>query len=347
MVSSTRRSAPARESAASAAAAAPRPPLPWLDAPLAQVLATQRAHALLVYGPQGVGQLDFALGLARAWLCETPAAARPQGLACGHCAACHLVDERSHPDLRLIVPEAQRAEAGLPVDEAGSDDEGKKRKPSREIKVDQIRTALNFAELTAGRAAHKVLVLFPAEAINPIAANALLKTLEEPGAMRFVLASGAPQALLPTIRSRCQAVQLQMPTREEALAWLGAQGVADAAVLLDAAGGQPQAALALHAAGLDAAAWRQFPQWAAQGQAAPVAGWPLPLLIDALAKLCHDRALVTLGQPARYFAHSELRAGNLDALTRWAADLRRRSRVAEHPFSAGLAVEALMLQARL
>ena len=69
MVSSTRRSAPARESAASAAV--PRPPLPWLDAPLAQVLATQRAHALLVYGPQGVGQLDFALGLARAWLCET------------------------------------------------------------------------------------------------------------------------------------------------------------------------------------------------------------------------------------------------------------------------------------
>lgn len=329
--------------------AAAGPTWPWLRTALAETLATQRAHALLVHGPQGVGQMAFAIEMARSWLCEAPQAERPHGLACGRCKSCHLVDERTHPDMRLVVPEALRAQAGLQADEGGSDDDSgsKKRKPSREIKVDQIRTALNFAELTAGRAAHKVLVLHPAEAINPIAANALLKTLEEPGAMRFVLASGAPQALLPTIRSRCQAVQLQMPTRDEALTWLGAQGVADAAVLLDVAGGQPQAALALHAAGLDAAAWRQFPQWAAQGQAAPVAGWPLPLLIDALGKLCHDRALVTLGQSARYFAHSELRAGDLEALTRWAAELRRRSRVAEHPFSAGLAVEALMLQARL
>ncbi|HNG82008.1 MAG TPA: DNA polymerase III subunit delta', partial [Burkholderiaceae bacterium] len=222
MVTSTRRSPAAREAARDDAP--PRPPLPWLDDALAQALATQRAHALLVHGPEGVGQLDFALGLAKAWLCETPAGERDRGLACGRCAGCHLVDERTHPDLRLVVPEAMRAEAGLPGDDAGSDEDGKKRKPSREIKVDQIRTALEFAELTSGRASHKVLVIHPAEAINPIAANALLKTLEEPGALRFVLASGAAQALLPTIRSRCQAVRLQMPPREAALAWLAAQG---------------------------------------------------------------------------------------------------------------------------
>lgn len=343
MVTSTRRSPSPREAASDAPA---RPPLPWLDDALAQALATQRAHALLVHGPEGVGQLDFALGLAKAWLCETPQGERDRGLACGRCAGCHLVDERSHPDLRLVVPEAMRAEAGLPGDDAGSDEDGKKRKPSREIKVDQIRTALEFAELTSGRASHKVLVIHPAEAINPIAANALLKTLEEPGALRFVLASGAAQALLPTIRSRCQALRLQMPPREAALAWLAAQGVADAAVLLDAAGGQPQAALALHAAGLDAAAWRQFPTWAAQGQSQPVAAWPLPLLVDALAKLCHDRALVSLGLPARYFPHGEVRPGDVEALARQAAELRLRSRVSDHPFSAALAAEALMLQAR-
>ena len=93
--------------------------LPWLQAPLARTLASARAHhALLVQGPAGVGQLAFALELARAWLCEHPGGARG-GPACGQCRSCHLVDERSHPDLRLIVPEAQRAEAGLPAETLG------------------------------------------------------------------------------------------------------------------------------------------------------------------------------------------------------------------------------------
>lgn len=341
MVSTTRRPAAVRE----ASEPAPRPALPWLDTPLAQTLATQRAHALLVHGPQGVGQFDFALGLAKAWLCEAAPAQRPQGLACGHCAACHLVEERSHPDLRLIVPEFLRSEAGLPTEDGGSDEDGKKRKPSREIKVDQIRSALEFAELTAGRARLKVLVLQPAEAINPIAANALLKTLEEPGELRFVLACGAAQALLPTIRSRCQAVRLQMPDRAVAVGWLAAQGIRDAEVLLDAAGGQPQAALGLHRAGLDAETWRQFPGWAVQGQTAAVSGWPLPVLVDALAKLCHDRALVGLGLPPRYFPHSDVKAGESGEMARWAARLREHARVAEHPFSAALATEALMIEA--
>lgn len=341
MVSSTRRPAASRE-----AAATPSPGLlPWLADPLAQALATQRAHALLVHGPQGVGQFHFALGLAQAWLCETPAERRDRGLACGHCAACHLVDERSHPDLRVVVPELLRAEAGLEAEEAGSDDDGRKRKPSREIKVDQIRAALDFAELTAGRAAHKVLLLYPAEAINAVAANALLKTLEEPGALRFVLASGAAQQLLPTLRSRCQAIALPMPAREAALAWLQAQGVPDAEVLLDAAGGQPQAALALQGAGIDAAACRLFPQRVAQRDAAALSGWPLPLLVDALARLCHDRALLGLGLRPRFFPHGELRAADPQAMARQAEALRRHARHAEHPFSAALAVEALLIAA--
>ncbi|HMY99095.1 MAG TPA: DNA polymerase III subunit delta', partial [Burkholderiaceae bacterium] len=90
----------------------------------------------------------------------------------------------------------------------------------------------------------------------------------------------------------------------------------------------------------------QFPTWAAQGQSQPVAAWPLPLLVDALAKLCHDRALVSLGLPARYFPQGDVRPGDVDALTRQAAELRRRARVSDHPFSAALAAEALMLQAR-
>ena len=94
--------------------------LPWLAEPLRRTLGGPSAHhALLVQGPAGVGQLEFALGLAGAWLCEQP---RP--LACGVCPSCHLVAQRSHPDLRLIVPQALRAEAGLPDDGTGTADEG-------------------------------------------------------------------------------------------------------------------------------------------------------------------------------------------------------------------------------
>ncbi|HQY09745.1 MAG: DNA polymerase III subunit delta' [Leptothrix sp. (in: Bacteria)] len=355
MVSSTRRSPTPRAAEPRAQTDAPRELLPWLAEPLRHTLATQQAHALLLQAPPGVGQFDFAVELARAWLCETPQDQRRvpgrEGLACGHCSSCHLVDERSHPDLRLLVPEALRAEAGLPVEEGGSDaeGEGRKRKPSREIKVDQVRAALDFAELTAGRARLKVLLLHPAEAMNAVAANALLKTLEEPGALRFVLSCGSTDSLLPTIRSRCQAVRLLPPAREQALVWLQSRGVGDAQeaqVLLDACGGRPLEALQRQREGMDAQAWRQFPQWVASGQSAAVSGWPLPVLVEALSKLCHDRSLVSLGLAPRYFTRSELAAGDLDQLTAWAAQLRRHARVAEHPFSAGLAVEALMLGGR-
>ncbi len=334
---------PAAESVARPAAA----DLPWLTAPLAEALAQQRAHALLVHGPEGVGQFEFALALVKSWLCETPLAERPQRLACGHCASCHLVDERAHPDLRLIVPEALRDAAGLGGDDTGTDDDGKKRKPSREIKVEQIRAAVDFSALTAARGGVRVMLVHPAEALNHIAANALLKTLEEPpGALRFVLSSGAPQSLLPTIRSRCQALSLHAPDAAPALQWLQAQGVADADVLLNATGQQPLEALAQARAGRDAAAWRAFPQQVVQGDVAALAAWPLPLVVDALQKLCHDRLLLSVGQPPRYFTHSDLRGGDVAALTAWAAALRRHASHADHPWHAGLALEALLLQAQ-
>jgi DNA polymerase III subunit delta' len=117
-------------------------------------------------------------------------------------------------------------------------------------------------------------------------------------------------------------------------------------VVLDAAGGQPQAALAWHRAGLDAVAWRQFPRWAERGESQPVAAWPLPVLVDALARLCHDRVRVSVGEAARFFPDAALPRGDVQALLRWSAALRRHARVADHPYSAALAAEALMLEAR-
>jgi DNA polymerase-3 subunit delta' len=322
--------------------------LPWLQAPLVHALRSQHAHALLVHGPEGVGQMEFALGLGLAWLCESPQAERLEGLACARCTSCHLAQQRSHPDLRLLVPEALRAEAGLEADDAATDDDGKKRKPSREIKVDQVRAALHFSELTAGRSGAKVLVVHPAEALNPIAANALLKTLEEPpGSLRFVLSCGAPQRLLPTIRSRCQAIHLGLPPRGQALAWLGEHGMADAAALLDACGGQPLQALAQARAGRDATAWQKLPQQILAGDAAALADWPLPVLIDALGKLCHDRALMVVGAAPRFFPGWRPDGQpTVATLTQCAAELRQRARHAEHPWHAGLAVETLVQQVR-
>jgi DNA polymerase-3 subunit delta' len=336
--------APLADASATGRAALP----PWLRAALAEALRTQRAHALLVHGPSGVGQFEFAMALARAWQCETPLPERPDGSACGHCAACQLNHVGNHPDLRVVVPEALRTELGLDAGAeegpADGEDGRKGRKPSREIKVEQVRAALAFSELTTGRGGSKVVVLFPAECMNTVSANALLKTLEEPpGAMRFVLACGNVSSLLPTIRSRCQGVRLALPPAEAATTWLAEAGLAEPEVMLAAAGGQPQRALARAAEGLDAQTWQSIPQWVAAGQVGTLVEWPLPAVVDALQKLCHDQARLAVGAAVRYFPG--LRAPpalDLERLTAWAAELRTFARHAEHPLNAGLAIEALV-----
>ena len=175
----------------------------WLDAPLAQGL-SMRAHALLLHAPGALGQFDLAIGLARAWLCETPI----HGWACGTCASCRLMDGHSHPDFHLLLPDAMRPGLGWASAEAdgGDDGEGKsKAKPSREIKVLALRAAIDWSHRTSARGGAKVLVIHPAEAMNPVTANAVLKTLEEPpGRLRLLLTAADPEALLPTVRSRCQ-----------------------------------------------------------------------------------------------------------------------------------------------
>lgn len=321
--------------------------LPWVADIAADLLRTQRGHALLLNGPDGIGQLQLALTVAKAWLCGADEAVRDRGLACGHCSACHLVDQRTHPDLRVIVPEVLREEAGFPVDESStSSDDGKKRKPSREIKVDQVRSALGFGELTAGLGALKVLIVHPAEAVNDVSANALLKTLEEPqGSMRFILTTAAIHQLLPTIRSRCQTVHLTMPDPTQAQAWLVGQGVsaADAQVLLSAAGGQPLLAQSHLAQGRTAAVWREFPALVARQEAAALAAWPLPVLVDALQRLCHDLLSVAVGAPPRYFASlSSSVPRDLGRLLPWSRDLQAWARHAEHPWNAPLSLEAIL-----
>ena len=328
-------------------------PLPWLATVLRETLQTRRAHALLLHGPQGVGQFDLATTIAQAWLCEADdesnAVAESQARPCGVCASCRLVQARSHPDLLVLLPEALREPlgwAGADGDEVAAERASKTKQPSKEIKVEAVRAAVNFAQTTSARGRVKVVVLHPAERMNGISANTLLKTLEEPpGNARFLLSCAAPDALLPTIRSRCQSVPLALPPLAPAIAWLAAHGVAEPGVLLAAAGGQPQEALEWSKQGIDAALWQRLPGWVGLGASAGFAGWPLSRVVDALQKLCHDAACVAVGAPPRYFPAASIRRGaDASALIGWMRELDRVARHAEHPWNAGLMAESLVQQ---
>ena len=321
-------------------------PLPWLAGWL-EAPRRSGAHALLVHGPQGIGQWELSLTLAQGWLCESAAEPRP----CGRCASCRLVQAHGHPDLQVLLPEALQDALGWAVVDgdgdgaANADKSGKPRQPSKEIKVEAVRAAVAFAQTTSARGRGKVLVIHPAERMNGIAANALLKTLEEPpGDARFVLGCAAPEALLPTVRSRCQAIALPLPDVALATAWLAAQGVARSDVMLAACGGQPLEALAWMEQGVDAAAWLRLPQRVSHGDATALAGWPLARATDALQKLCHDALCVAAGAPARYFPRDALpdAPARIEALIDWSRELARAARHAEHPWNAGLMLDALV-----
>ena len=319
---------------------------PWIAAQRDQLLA-QRGHAWLLQGPSGLGQFELALELVRAWLCDAPT---PHG-ACGQCGSCHAVAVHTHADLCVLMPETVMLALGWPLPEkAQSEIADKKRKPSREIRVEAMRDAVEFCQRTSARGRGKAVLVYPAEQMNTITANALLKTLEEPpGDTRFVLASEAAHLLLPTIRSRCLGHTLHWPDEAQALQWLQAQGLAPevAQAQLRAAGGRAQDALAQAQAGRSPATWAQLPKALARGEVAALADFTPAQAINALQKLCHDLQASACGAAPRYFAAADLPPPPpLLALARWAQALTRAARTAEHPFNTGLMLEALVAQAR-
>ena len=345
------------------------PLAPWLQTQLTSLL-TQRGHAWLLAGPSGLGQFELALALARAWLCENPT---PHG-ACGVCGSCHAVNVHTHADLAVLMPEALALELGWPLDEKTQDElDSKKRKPSKEIKVDAAREVVSFTQFTRSRGSTKVVLVFPAERMNGITANTLLKTLEEPpGAVKFILATEAAHQLLPTIRSRCLGHTMVWPGFDEALAWLQTasdhdpgQGdgkkpakpvkpasSADLKTLLTAAGGRPADALAWAQSGQAAAiaqSWQALPKAMARGDVSALSDWLPSQAVDALQKLCHDVWAVRAGAQPRFFSLADLpaapaRSGTLGLAT-WAKELATTARTVEHPYNPGLMLESLASRA--
>ncbi|WP_053150176.1 DNA polymerase III subunit delta' [Pseudomonas sp. Pf153] len=203
---------------------------PWQDA-LWQQLAgrAQHAHAYLLHGPAGIGKRALAERLMASLLCQHPVASE----ACGECKSCLLLKAGSHPDNYVLEPE----------------------EADKAIKVDQVRDLVSFVVQTAQLGGRKVVLIEPVESMNINAANALLKSLEEPsGDTVLLLVSHQPSRLLPTIKSRCVQQACPLPSEAMSMQWL-AQALPESAEderveLLTLAAGSPLAAVSLQAQGI-------------------------------------------------------------------------------------------------
>ena len=191
--------------------------LPWLTSVLEELLGRHQRgrlpHSILISGQGGLGKLALAESLGHHLLCR-------ENTACGVCKTCLLIAAGSHPDLQLVSP----------VED------------SRQIKIEQIRGLTEWVNQTAQMGGLKIAILNPAHAMNRNSANALLKAMEEPPAdTHLILVSDDPATLLPTIRSRCQVVPIDVPEAAVALPWLKETGdpAVDWALMLKLCNGSP------------------------------------------------------------------------------------------------------------
>ncbi|MCO5107587.1 MAG: DNA polymerase III subunit delta' [Burkholderiaceae bacterium] len=338
---------------------------PWLEPAWTRLLAQRDRlhHALLIHGPAGIGKSAFAAELARSLLCESPL---PDGAACGSCSACGWFAQGNHPDFRLLAPaaadEAREGEAG-PGDEAPRKATGKgSARPPRDIRIDQVRALERFTGIGGHRGAAKVVLIEPADAMNTAAANALLKTLEEPsGQTRFVLVTDRPDVLPATVRSRCRALGLPLPAPEVAAAWLAADAgvdLAQARAWLAAAGGAPlrarrfadPAQAAIHRLVVETLAG--IPETGIAQAADALADIEPATWVGTLQSWVVDLQRVCVGAEPRYFPEQARRLGSLArrtdlaALDRLAVRLDRVARAVDHPLNPRLVIEDALLDVR-
>ncbi len=325
--------------------------LPWQDGvwKCLASMGTRLPHALLFHGRPGIGKLHLAQVLAQALLCEGRS---DQGLACGSCPACVWFAAGNHPDFRLIQPEALTP---VPDEAEGEEvrEEGKK-KPSKQIKIEQIRALGDFLNVSAHRNGYRVVLIHPAESMNPGAANALLKSLEEPSpGVVFLLVSHQPSRLLPTVRSRCHAFALTLPPRQLSLHWLQEQGSKATPASLAFAGDAPLAAAALAE---DEAQARSHlldllsePETSALSLADFCQRQQPGTVVDWMLKWTYDLVAIASASGARYNIEREkqlsklARGMSLPQLLRFFSALSTLRAIAEHPLNARLFFDYLFI----
>lgn len=336
------------------------PLYPWQQSPWQQLqqLRERLPHAILFHGPEGIGKTLFAERFAKALLCQAPTTNRD---ACDHCDSCGWFEQYSHPDYRRVRPEAldegevaegAEAEGGEPAEKKSA----KSAKPSKEIKIDQIRALADFMNISTHRQGMRVVTLYPAEALNTAAANALLKTLEEPPpSTMFLLVSNSLDRLLPTILSRCRKFALALPSMQEAQSWLAGQGVKGADVWLAEQGGAPLAAHAAAESGMRDTMdeflqllVRPSTETALKG-AERLQKTPVAELVAWLQRWLYDVFSLKLSGRIRYYPRyrRELEAlaarVDLTELLRALKAVNERRAIADHPLSARLFIEDMLL----
>ncbi len=318
---------------------------PWHSRPFEALLTRidRLPHALLLRGREGIGKLAFAEAVARALLCEKPQAG---GRACGKCAACAWMEQGSHPDFRRLEPEI--------LTESREPEEGSEKKPSLEIRIEQVREIAGFIAMTTHRGGPKVVLIHPAESLNVNAANALLKNLEEPPPRTyFLLVAHRWHQLLPTIRSRCEQVVLATPSHAEARDWLGQQKLRDADLALAQAGGAP-----LLAVKFDEDYWRQRealltaitgPGFDSLSTAEQLRDTAPALIVGLLQKWAFDLVSHKVTGRVRYnpdladaVAITAARLELIEAL-RFQRYMVRLQRIVSHPLNTRLFLEQLLL----
>ena len=316
---------------------------PWKDW---KQLRERLPHAILIQSGEGVGEFEFAQACAQSLLCEDP---RQDRRPCGACHACDWFSLGNHPDFRLIVPASMAPESR----EEGAEPAKKK---SEQIRIEQVRELAEFLAVGTHRGGLRVILVYPAEAMNANTQNALLKNLEEPPpATAFLLVTTQPERLLATVRSRCLRFSLPFPPSEPVLRWLKEQGLSQPEATLAGAGGAPL--VALKAADTDADRLRFIEKLGDSGfdpiaLAETVAHVPLWDLVGWLQRWSYDLLLARVAGRVRYgLDHEEVisdTASHCDAAD-IAAYLRRLAQaraLARHPLNAKLFVEDLLLQYR-
>ncbi len=266
---------------------------------------------MLLVGPAGVGKTAFAEQIAVLLLCE---AITPGLTACGACQACNWLDAGNHPDFRRVDPEGDdEAEEG--ASEKASE-KGKKRS-QRIIRIDRIRELEPFVFVGSHRHGNRVVLITEAETMNPAAANALLKILEEPPpSVYFILVSSKQKSLLATIRSRCRIIPFGAPDAAAATAWLGDAGMEKQAErYLNLAGGAPMRVV----------------QWHEQGHLAP-----LDALVDSLISPPPDPIALASRWDALLKSEALFRMENLvEGVQRWLFDLAQERLTGEVRYHGG------------
>ncbi|MDU0809944.1 MAG: DNA polymerase III subunit delta' [Burkholderia sp.] len=318
-----------------------------------QKLRPRWPNVLLLVGQYGIGKLDFAQHLAQSFLCESP---KLNGEPCNHCLSCIWFKNGNHLDYRIVMPEALLANTNSRID---SKDGKKICTPSKEIKIDQVRALLDFCSITSHRGGVRVVVIYPAETMNIIASNAMLKTLEEPQKdVIFILVSTRIDQLLPTIISRCQKWTMSMPLIDTASVWLSSQDVNDAHALLNQAGGAPLLALAF--ANDKNQSLRDF----ALGQLAEGASCdpftcaenlqklPMHLVLGWLQRWLYDLFAQRMTRTLRYFPKYTIAIArcaetiDINKLSRFIKKVTRQRTIENHPLNTRLVFEEMFFNYR-